>query len=720
MQADTHALVTFFLTGRRASEALQPVAGLDLRPALLAAYRDLGSLRYDFPLVLVSGGSGPAVESLSGLFDRALQQAAAGPDGERVRKQELRVEREIRRLVAAGAHGPLSALIEEAMVHVAREPGFEDSRRRLRAALGCDGELADCDAGLPRRLLRHLWQRAQDAKAQAFRARAQRLVAKLSGLLQADLERSPRGVAPQRLAASFGPAFSASFDFEVMARLLARAAPREGLPEARRQRIRSLLNTLGAQRFFAVDGSDAAPYAFEFDTCAAALKAWRERLPRLAAVSRAMAMAELEVRGEYDPARHDPVFDVDARPEPVERAAFPDYLVCIQADRLDGAEHARLMEILGSDLPIKVVLQTDDLAGEPGTEAPGMRSRQLASLALCLNSAHVLQASASHLLQYRERLQRGLAFAGPALFSIYTGGPADAAPLPPYVMAAAAMEARVFPAFVHDPGAGANWAERFSLEGNPQVERDWPVRTLGYEDARHQSVAQELCFTAVDFFALDARHAGGLALTPAEAWNGRLVPVDEGLGADGQGLFDRIPSLLMVDAHDRLHKVVVDRSLLRQAGRCRELWHSLQELAGIHNSHAEKALAQAQRAWGERARHETAPPDEADALPEAAPGGPAAVATSAPEPAPEPAHSPDEPYIETARCSSCNECIQLNPRMFAYDANQQAYIADASAGTYAQLVEAAENCQVAVIHPGKPRGDEPGLQELIRRAEAFA
>ena len=59
--------------------------------------------------------------------------------------------------------------------------------------------------------------------------------------------------------------------------------------------------------------------------------------------------------------------------------------------------------------------------------------------------------------------------------------------------------------------------------------------------------------------------------------------------------------------------------------------------------------------------------------------------------------------------------------MFAYDANQQAYIADADAGTYQQLVEAAESCQLAIIHPGRPRNaDEPGLDELIERAKPFA
>jgi len=58
--------------------------------------------------------------------------------------------------------------------------------------------------------------------------------------------------------------------------------------------------------------------------------------------------------------------------------------------------------------------------------------------------------------------------------------------------------------------------------------------------------------------------------------------------------------------------------------------------------------------------------------------------------------------------------------MFGYNDNKQAFIKDANAGTYRQLVEAAEACQVAIIHPGKPRNPaEPGLDELMKRAEAF-
>jgi ferredoxin len=179
---------------------------------------------------------------------------------------------------------------------------------------------------------------------------------------------------------------------------------------------------------------------------------------------------------------------------------------------------------------------------------------------------------------------------------------------------------------------------------------------------------------------------------------------------------------MMVDGNNVLQKVIVDERLIREARRCRDMWHSLQELGGVHNSHAEKLLARERKAWEERMRQEA----EAIAAMTPAtvlPATPAVTASPGAESAAEeqePERSPDEAYIETARCSSCDECTQINNRMFAYDGNKQAYIADINAGTYAQLVEAAESCQVSVIHPGKPRNPkEPGLEELLKRAEPF-
>jgi ferredoxin len=162
--------------------------------------------------------------------------------------------------------------------------------------------------------------------------------------------------------------------------------------------------------------------------------------------------------------------------------------------------------------------------------------------------------------------------------------------------------------------------------------------------------------------------------------------------------------------------VIVDERLIREARRCREMWHSLQELGGIHNSHAEALLARERVAWDQRVQQAEPP------MPAAIVTAPVAAAARVASPAAvrEPERSPDEAYIETVRCSTCNECTTINSKMFAYDQNKQAYIADVTAGTYAQLVAAAESCQVAVIHPGRPRNpQEPDLEDLLKRAAPF-
>ena len=733
MEANTQAHVAFFLTGRRPSEHLDAVDGLDLRPALFAGYRDLTRLRYDFPLLLVGKRSDHLmVQSLSGLIDAALADATRGGDGERIRKHVLRLEQKIRTRVAAGAVGSFSALWERAAgeLGASADQGLEDSLRRTRAAIKVDGDLADCDAALPARLLQHAWAAVQRQKAEQFREHVSRLVLKLSDILKADHERSEAGRSAKHLKAAVGTGFVEAFDFDAMSRMLSTALPKDEFPEPRRRRIGQLLDVLRAQQFFPAPAlatkktGAAKSYSFVFDNCAEALAAFRKRLPKLVELAKAIAIAELEIDGQYSEAKHDALFEQFGANglDPQDLTPFPDYLVCVNAGRMQAAEHAQLMEILSSGLPIKILLQIDDILEEApdgeGNLNSGMRSRQTANMAIGLNEVYVLQSSSSNLYRFRERMLRGLNYRGPALFSIFSGASGTASGLPPYLVSAAAMESRVFPAFTYDPSAGPNWASRFHLEANPQVDLDWPIRGFAYEDEQHQRVSEDLAFTLVDFVASDRRYARHLARVPRQKWNGSMIPVDESLTRERKGLPDKVPSLLMVDAGNVLQKVIVDERLIREARRCREMWHSLQELGGVHNSHAERLLARERKAWEERMQQ------EAEALAAAAPAAalplapPAAAAAASLDPEPE--RSPDEAYIETARCSTCDECTQINKQMFAYDNNKQAYIADINAGTYAQLVEAAESCQVSVIHPGKPRNPkEPGLEELLKRAEPF-
>jgi hypothetical protein len=494
-----------------------------------------------------------------------------------------------------------------------------------------------------------------------------------------------------------------------------------------------VLSVLESQRFFPASAVVATkpagePLAFFFTDCESALAAYRERLPKAIELAKAIAVARLETEGEYDEQKHDPIFaDFGARGlDGGELSGFPDYFVSVNAANLAETENARLMEILSAGLPIKVLVQSDDLREDSpvgnGQFTIGSRSRQLAGIALGQNDIYVLQSSASNLVQYHGRIQSALTYSGPALFSVFTGAAAKAGDLPPYLIAAAAMESRAFPAFAFDPSAGPDWASRFCIAANPQADLDWPVASFGYEDEQHQRVSENLAFTLVDFLACDRRFDPHFARVPRPKWNGTMISVSECVASQTKGLPEKIPHVLMVDGNNVLQKIIVDGQLIREARRCIESWHSLQELGGIHNSHAKALLAREKQGWEEQAQREAesrAQMAKPAAEAQTAAPVPAAPTEAAPAPA-EPERDPDQPYIETARCSTCNECTLLNNKMFAYNENQQAYIKDPDAGTFRQLVEAAESCQVSVIHPGKPRNpNEPGLEELIKRAEPF-
>ena len=529
------------------------------------------------------------------------------------------------------------------------------------------------------------------------------------------------------------------FDFQAMARILRTAPVAQALPEPRRARIRDAIAVLRSQHFVTAPGGRPGEtgdsYRFTFSGCPEAITAFRERLPGMAALIRAISIAELEIENRYDESRHDGFFsDFDEnRLGPGDFELFPSYLVCLE--QVDEASQAAIFEILRAGLPFKIMAQTDDILEEDvissGRLSFGIRGQHLARMAMGLENVFVMQAANSSLYRLRESVLHGLAGDRPALFSLYSG--VTETDVSAYLHSAAATESRAFPSFVYDPAAGPGQAARFHLDGNPEPGVDWPAHALNFEDADHNSEAEDTFFTLIDFIAADPRYTGRFACVPREDWNGEMVPAADFLDMTTGEKAGKVPYALLIDNDNVLHRAIFDDRLIDAAQRCIQAWHGLQELGGINNSHAAIALAQAQQTWDAekeqllaQAASQPAPgvvvsqapavesmPDAAPAAAQAAPEqGPAAVA--------EPEPSSDDPWIETIRCTTCNECTELNDRMFAYNEDMRAYVADPDAGTFRELVEAAETCQVAIIHPGKPRNsDEPGLEELIERAEPF-
>jgi len=726
-------LVAFHLIGDRNALETPGTEPGHVRPALFGEYHDLSRLRTDYPLVLVTGPTGgPWIKSLSDIVDELIQRTTEpGTAGEEKRRQILALEQVVRDKVYRGQAGLLSTIWDASIAELVRNgdgssPGvsekLEASLRQAAEDLPLDGELIGFDVALSSRLVTRAWQESETLRSQRLQKRIDRLSQKLSDILKVNFMHSPGARKPKQLESSVGSADRNVFDFQAMARVLKTAPKAEPLPESRRLRIQSAIDVLESQRFvcpFPTRQKDGGPtYNFSFDDCEKALTAFRERLSAMASLVKAISIAELEIDNHYNESRHDEFFEHfdEHRLGPRDLDLFPRYLVLIE--HTDDAAQAQILGILRAGLPFKILAQADDILGDDtlaaGQLSFGTQGQQLAKMALGLGQVFVLQSSAASLYRVNQQVFEGLSNNGPALFSVYCGSG--------YLESAAAQESRVFPYFVYNPASGPGQATRFSLADNPQPENDWPMHSMHYENPGHDYSEEQVAFTLVDFVAQFSRFAGHFACIHQSEWNAEFVSVAEFLALTHHERADKVPYVPLIDDDNILYRAVIDEKLMDAAERCREAWHGLQELGGINNSHAAAAVAEAKKSWLEEyvppaapaeAKAETAPTPQTEQAPQAAPEPAAPVAEDT-------APSSDDPWIETIRCTTCNECTQLNDRMFGYDAEKRAYIKDPDAGTYRELVEAAESCQVAIIHPGKPRNpDEPGLEELLQRAAPF-
>jgi ferredoxin len=276
----------------------------------------------------------------------------------------------------------------------------------------------------------------------------------------------------------------------------------------------------------------------------------------------------------------------------------------------------------------------------------------------------------------------------------------------------------------------------------------------------------DLAFSFADYALLMPALHDHFRMVPAGFESNELVPVDQYLNIE-EGLVDRaVPFIWAIDDQDVLVKLVVSRALVFACRDRLNYWHTLQELAGVQNFYVEEAIdriTEEQRAaidaereqllkeheeQLESARSEAAGeamgqlvdvlmgadlsgmvaggsplatmPAVAPAGTDAPPEEAAAEAEPEVEEEAEEELSFDEPWLDTAMCTTCDDCMGINKMMFVYNDDKQAIIRDVNAGPYAHMVAAAEICPAKCIHPGKPLDpNEPGLDDLIARAAPF-
>jgi ferredoxin len=509
------------------------------------------------------------------------------------------------------------------------------------------------------------------------------------------------------------------------------------------------------------------------DPCATAAQVFEHDAAEFSRLFAALRIAALEIDGKYTPAIHDSWFaSFDWQAFSSEEMQLVTRVVAlVSADYLAGDGLPSFSRLLGSRLPVHVlswVRAYDNPAAKPGEDPFDSYRFELGYFGIGHRQVVVAQTSAAR----HEDLLSGFLCALDSnrgslhLINRGTQTKTKQPLLDAWFVASAALESRAHPFILVNPDAGDHAAERVSFGGNPQAESDWPVEKLEYRNADGEITEMDLAFTFADYALLMPALHEHFRMVPAGFESADLVPVDQYLASEQALIEHAVPFVWAIDDQDVLVRVVVSRALVFACRDRLNYWHTLQELAGIQNFYVEEAIdriIEEQNAAIEAERdqllkeHEeqlesvreeaageamgqlvevlmgadlsgmVAGDTQLATMPAAAPAqteAPAEDAAAEAEPvAEEEAEeelSFDEPWLDTAMCTTCDDCMGVNKMMFAYNDDKQAIIKDVRAGPYADLVAAAEICPAKCIHPGKPLDpNEPGLDDLIARAAPF-
>ncbi len=246
---------------------------------------------------------------------------------------------------------------------------------------------------------------------------------------------------------------------------------------------------------------------------------------------RALRTAKLDLEDHYNPEVHDRFFTFFDWQQfsPEERALMP----VVLSIGGDGATYdigfGALSRLLATDTPIKVVVLNTGAYSNTGGQASTASFTSQDSDLSRVGAAHggkeegrkelgliaafhpnvlVIQTATALQNHFLRNVIDFLTYdESPAVLDVYTPCQAehgigdDAANR----RSRLAVESRMNPVFVHDPRAGSTLHERFSLEGNPDVELDWTTATLEYVDDEGVTKLLDVPLTPADFALREGR-----------------------------------------------------------------------------------------------------------------------------------------------------------------------------------------------------------------------
>lgn len=507
------------------------------------------------------------------------------------------------------------------------------------------------------------------------------------------------------------------------------------------------------------------PYPFPWtnhlfqDSPSMAMGIFEGHMAKMAEGFKAVRMAEIELDGGgYRPEKQDEFFTYfNWRQFTDEEFHLCPPVVSIGGD---GAMYdigfQNLSRLMMSGKPIKVLVldtqvysntggqactsgftgQVSDMA-QYGKAAKGKEEirKEIALVGMSHRTTYVLQGSISSPTHLIEGFIDGINSRRPALFNIYSPcmpehGIAD--DLAEH-QSKLAVESRAYPLIRYNPDKGILPEQCFDLEGNPSMDQDWPTYTLEFVDEKGNPDKMEVPLTFADFAVTEARFRKQFRTAPRDTWNDNMIPLAEFLELSADDREGKFPFIWAVNQKNRLIRVIPAEPLVLASEDRRNFWRMLKALAGVREKIDTQVVAEIRKQFAaELAAQLTALAASSDPLAgtlngattaatlpapastETAPSGSVAVVAGNGAPAGSAA------WIESKLCTACDECIGINPKIFAYDADRHAFVKDPKGGPYKDIVKAAEKCTAQVIHPGSPLNPaEKDLDKLIKRAAKY-
>lgn len=502
------------------------------------------------------------------------------------------------------------------------------------------------------------------------------------------------------------------------------------------------------------------PYPFPWanhlfqDSPSMAMGIFEGHMAKMAEGFKTIRKAELILNDAYKPSEHDDFFTYFNW----NQFSVEEWLLCPPVVTVggDGAMYdigfQNLSRMMASGKPIKVIIVDTQVYSNTGGQActsgfigqvsdmaqygkvwqgKSEPRKEIGLIALAHRNTYVLQATMANTSHMIEGFIDGLMTKRPALFNLYTTcqpehGVGDDMGTH---QAKLAVESRAYPVFKYHPDQGVEVAEALDISGNPAMERIWPSYQLKYiESGREKSM--DLPMTFADFALTEARFRKHFRKVPRDAWNENMVPLADFLELETSDREGKFPFIWAVDRKQQLSRVLVAKRIVESCEERRDFWMMLRALAGykpetIKQSDIEQKIRAEVVGKIAQGLMKLAGGD-GNGLIELAMQAPAATAAVTGEDLTSVATARPTgsdymaPWLETEKCSACDECINLNPKIFAYNKDKKAYIMNPAGGPYSDLVKAAERCTASVIHPGLPKDrSEKDIDKWIKRGEKY-